>query len=55
MRDAEVGRELGRELGKESALVILDNGAKIPKNRCKIRVKFKTTLNGLTTLLKTLA
>ena len=30
IREAEVGRELGRELGKESALLILDSGAKIP-------------------------
>lgn len=29
-REAEVGRELGREFGEESALVTLDNGAKIP-------------------------
>ena len=30
IREAEVGRELGREFGKESALLILDSGAKIP-------------------------
>ena len=35
-REAEVGRELGREPGEESALVILDKGAKIPDERHKV-------------------
>ena len=33
MREAEVGRELDREFGKESALEILDSGAKIPDDK----------------------